>query len=135
MAVTFKLYQSDGTTLKYTFPVVISANYPYTNKTIIEHNNIRGKGSIIVNGGETSWDLILKGVLFANNYDALMALVDTLETSIEVNIPYVIKITKSQGSATTWSYNVKRITSIAYQEDNIRTNYLEYTVTLRVNCW
>lgn len=133
MATTFKLYASDGVSLIYTFPIVFSANYPHSEQKIIEHENVRGKGSIIVNGGESSWDLVLKGVLRAADYEALMVLVDSLDTTIVLNTPYYIKITK--GVATTWDYKCKRITSIMYQEDNLRTNFLEYTITLRINCW
>jgi len=133
MAVTFKLYASNGSSLVYTFPVVFSANYPHSEKRIIEHENIRGKGSIIVNGGDTSWDLTLKGVLMAVDYNALMALVDSLETIVVLNTPYYLKITK--GTSTTWDYKCKRITPIEWQSDNLRTNFIEYQVTLRVNCW
>lgn len=130
---TFKLYASNGITPVYTFPVVFSANYPHSEKKVIEHENLRGKGSIIIEGGETVWDLNLRGVLMAADYNALMSLVNTLETTIILNTPYYVKITK--GISTTWDYKCKRIAPIEYQEDNLRTNYLEYKITLRINAW
>jgi hypothetical protein len=53
MNVYFQLYASNGTTPQYLFPVVFDANYPHTEKNLIEHTNIRGKGSIIVSGGDS----------------------------------------------------------------------------------
>ena len=133
MAATFKLYASNGSTLIYTFPVVFSANYPHSEKKYVEHENLRGKGSIITDGGEASWDIILRGVLFAADYNALQALINTLESTIVLNTPYYLKITKA--ISTTWDYKVKRISPIEYQEDSLRTDFTEYQVILRVNAW
>ena len=135
MSVTFTLYQSDGSTLQYLIPVVFSAKYPFTSKELIEHKNVRGKGSIVVDAGESSWDLPIKGVFFASGYDAIIALVIDMESKILINTPYVLKITKSQAGGTFYSYNVKRITPIEYQDDNIKTDFLEFTVSFRVNSW
>jgi len=131
--VTFKLYASDGTTLLYTFPIVFQANYPHTEKEIIEHKNIRANGSVIVEGGNSPWDLTLRGVLSGSDYDTLMTLVNSLESAVVINTPYVLKIVSTGG--TTYSYNVKRITPITYPEDNLRTDLMEYTITLRVLSW
>ena len=131
--VTFKLYLSDGATLNYTFPIVFQANYPHTEKEIIEHKNIRANGSVIVSGGNSPWDLTLRGVLSGSDYDTLMTLVNALESAVVINTPYVLKIVSTGG--TTYSYNVKRITPITYPEDNLRTDLMEYTLTLRVLSW
>ena len=134
MSVTFKLYENYGESeeTEYTFPIVFSANYPHSGKKSIEHENVRGKGSIIIDGGQESWDLTLKGVLSSIDYDNLMEKVDEMEESVEINVPYTLVISNS---ITTYMYNVKRITSIIYQDDNLRTNFIEYTVVLRVNSW
>jgi len=133
MNVYFKLYDYIGTTLKYTFPIVFQANYPHSEQNLIEHESVRGKGSIIVDGGTSSWDLTLKGVLRAADYAALIVLVEAMESAVVLNTPYVLKISKT--ISTSYEYKVKRITAIEYQEDNLRTNYMEYTITFRVNAW
>jgi len=133
MNVTFCLYDSAGTTLQYTYPVVFAANYPHTEESLIEHSTPRSKGSLIIDGGTSAWDLTLKGVIVADDYAALMALVDSMESGTALNTPYVLKITK--GPSSDYTYNVKRITPIEYQPDNLRTNYCEYTITFRVNSW
>ncbi len=132
--VYFRLYESDGVTLKYTLPVVFQANYPHTEKDLIEHKNIRGNGSIIVDGGEAPWDLTLRGVLRGSSYDTLMDLVDDMEEAIVLNDPLVLKIV-STGEATTYTYNVKRIVPIEYDNSSLRTDIMEYTVIFRVASW
>jgi hypothetical protein len=132
MSVRFKLYATNGSTLIYTFHCVFSANYPHSEKNLIEHTNPRAKGSIIVDGGSSPWTLNLKGVIFSSTYDNLMNLVDNMESYVTLNTPFVLGITSG---ATTHTYNVKRTEPIIWQEDNLRTNYIEYNITFRVNCW
>jgi len=133
MAVYFKLFDSAGTTLLYTFPVVFQANYPHSEKNLIEHSNVRGKGSIIVDGGDSAWDLTLNGVLFAANYDALTVLIDNMETYVPLNTPFILKINKT--ISTYYEYHVKRISPIEFDEANLRIQYMEYAVTFRINSW
>jgi hypothetical protein len=135
MPVYFKLYQGDGVTLQYVFPTVFEANYPHSEKEMIEHKSIRGKGSLYVDGGEVAWDLTLRGVVFGENYDAVITAIEAMESDVVINTPYILKITKSILGGTNYEYNVKRVTPIQYQIDNIRTDYLEYTIQFRVNAW
>jgi len=127
----FKVYL-ESEQPEFTFPVVFSANYPHTGKKIIEHENVRGKGSITVDAGQESWDLVLKGVLKADDYDSLMELVDDMEENVQINVPYTLVISNG---VTTYEYRVKRITPIEYQEDNLKTDFLEYIVTLKCLSW
>jgi len=135
MSITFTLYASDGATPVYTFPVVISANYPRSGKKIIEHENVRGKGSITIDGGNESWDLKIVSVLSANGYGALMSLIDSMESSIVLNTPYYLKIESDETGVSEYSYKVKRILPIEYPEDNLRTDSIECTCYLRVLSW
>jgi hypothetical protein len=133
MNVYFRLYDYTGLTPIYTFPIVFSANYPHTEKQLIEHTSLRGKGSIIVEGGDSAWDITLKGVLKANDYEALTVLIDAMETAVVLNTAYVLKINKTV--STYYEYKVKRISPIIFDEANIRTSFIEYQVTFRVNSW
>lgn len=133
MTVYFRLYASDGTTLVHTFSTVFSANYPHSEKSIIEHTSIRGKGSLIIDGGEKSWTLTLKGVLFAADYEALTVLIDAMESAIVIGTSYVLKINKTP--VTVYSYNCKRISPIIFDETSLRTDFIEYTCELLVNSW
>jgi hypothetical protein len=131
--VYFKLYQSNGSSLAYTFPVVFQANYPYSDKNTIIHENPRGKGAIVISGGDKAWTLTLKGCLQAADYDALVVLMDGMESSIVNNTSYVLKINKT--SSTYYSYNVKRCSPIIFDETNLKTDYIEYTIDFLVNSW
>lgn len=133
MNVKFNLYDSTGLNLEYTFPIVFQANYPHTEKHLIEHENVRGQGSIIIDGGNSAWDITLKGVLIADDYQALIALIDDMESKVILNTPYVLKINKT--ASTYYEYKVKRITPIIFDETSLRTKYVEYEVTFRVDTW
>jgi len=128
----FELYDYTGTGTPYTFPIVFNANYPHVSKDMIEHKAQRAKGSIIIDGGTESWDLILQGVFIATSYTGLITLVDAMETAVVIGTRYVLKIGKSAGVY--YSYNVKRIKEIEYTESG-RTNFIEYKITLRCNAW
>lgn len=134
----FKLYASDGVTLVYTFPVVQATNAPQSPKKVVEHQGQRGKGSIIIDGGEAPWDLTIRGILTteedigADAYKDLISKMDTLESSVALNTQYVLHIDKTE--STYYSYNVKRIQPITY-ETGLRINAQEYEVILRANCW
>ena len=129
----FKLYNSTGLTLLYTFIAVQECNYPHTEKNLVEITGIRGKGSIIVDGGDSPWDLTISGRLYADDYEALVVLMDAMETAIVLNTSYVLKIDKT--STTYYEYEVKRIVPIRWGETNYRNNYINYDVTFRVNAY
>jgi hypothetical protein len=128
----FKLYASDGYTLVYTFVAVQYTNAPQTinKKTVVE--GIRGQGCIVVPGSTSSWDLEIRGILLANDYQALTALIDTLESTVVMFTNYILIFDKTP--ATSYSYNVQRIEPIVYPE-SLRTNYQEYQIKLRVGAW
>jgi hypothetical protein len=133
MSVRFKLYESNGITEQYTFPLVNVANYPNSSKSIIEHSNFRGIGSLTIDGGEQAWDLKLEGHLFSADCEALIVLIDDMESKVVLNTPYILKINKT--ISTFYEYNVKRLTPIEYATDDLKTGITKYSVTLRVNAW
>jgi hypothetical protein len=131
---TFKLYDSSGDELQYTFTAVQDANYPHSEKDFIEHTSQRGKGSVIIDGGEKAWDLTIRFVISGTDYEDLTDEIDDLESDIDLNVPYVLKIDKT--NSTTYDYNVKRILPIEYPiESNLRNTFQEVIITFRVNSW
>jgi hypothetical protein len=128
----FRLYASNGSTLVYTFPAVSYTNLPQTKSknTVIE--GIRGNGCIVISGSQSSWDIILQGVLLTTNFEAVTVLIDALESAIPTNTPFVLKFDKT--SSTSYSYNVKRIEPIDYPE-SLRNNYQDYRVILKAGAW
>jgi hypothetical protein len=132
----FKLYASDGTTLVYTFPIVQYTNAPQSHKRTVVIEGQRGKGCIIVDGGEASWDLIIRGLFMITEsdegYEDITAKIDAIETAIVLNTPYILRIDKTD--TTYYEYKVKRILPIDYRE-SLRTDSQEYQVVFKVNSW
>jgi hypothetical protein len=128
----FKLYASNGTTLLYTFLCVQATNIPQTTikKTVIE--GIRGIGGIVIGGSESSWNIIIKGIIIDINYDNITTKIDAMESALQLNTPYILVFDKT--ISTSYQYNVKRIEPITYA-DSLRTSGQEYTVTLLANSW
>ena len=137
MTINFKLYTSNGLTLRYTFPYVQSTNLPQTIDKFVEVK-ARGDNSIIVQGSKDSWDLVLTGVLRGDNwdYEDVTEAIDALETAIDFGVPYYIKIDKVEGGASTYTYKVKRLQPIEFS-DSLRNGrqVQRYTITLKVNAW
>lgn len=129
---SFKLYASDGSTPVYTFEYVIDTNWPQENPSSIEYENIRASGSIIVPEGNKAWDLVVRGVLVADNYTALTTKIFSLKDTIAVNTRYVLKIDKS--STTVDTIKVMRLQAIQLDTSK-RTKIQYYTLTFRAECW
>ena len=131
--VKYRLYDSSGVSLLYTFPYVQSDNSPRDPKDFVEIEGLRGVGSIIIAGSTEAWDLNLRFVLTAVDYSALIASMDSLVSTVAPLTKYILKIDRT--SSTTTSYNVMRLLPFEFEEDNFRTDFMEVRCTLRVNSW
>lgn len=128
----FKLYDSAGTTLLYTFPAVNFTNAPQTVESFVEVTSLRSKGSVIIAGGEAIWDLEMRFTLIGEDYEEVTALIEALETIVAFNTPYVLRIDKT--ASTYFEYPVKRLESFEYDE-NLRTDFQRVTARFHVNSW
>ena len=128
---TFKLFDS-GYVLQYTFPVVQETNIPQTVQRSVVLKGQRAKGAIVIDGGEDTWDLIVKGLHYGEDYDTIQAAIVAMETAIDLNTSYIIRFDKT--ISTYYEYNVKRIKAISYPA-SLRTDSQEYTVTFLANSW
>lgn len=132
----FRLYQSDGTTLIYTFPIVYYTNIPGqtpTHSIIIEGQ--RGKGSVVIEGGEESADIIVEGVFMIGTdegYEELTAKIVALEDAIDFDTPYILRMDKT--ASTYWEYRVKKVEATEYPE-SLRTDSQKYIVRLKSKTW
>ncbi len=131
----FKLFQNDGTTLVYEFERVTETNDFQDPVTFSEHLSLRGQGSIISEGSISPWDLNLTFVLQGDDYEDLVAQMNSLLTTIETNTEYILKIDLT--SSTTKNYNVKRLQSFAFPLNNgkKRVNFQTSNIILRVDSW
>jgi len=127
----FNLYDTSDV-LVMQLPNVFYTNAPQTplKYTVVE--GIRGNGGIVVQGSKSTWDLVIKGRLLAEDFQALEALIDTLESNVAEGVQFTLKFDKTP--ITYYSYKVTRLVPIEYPE-SIRTNYTEYQITFKVSTW
>lgn len=128
----FRLYDSTGTTLIYEFPAVDFTNAPQSTRDVVEVSNQRAKGSIIIDGGASAWDMLMRFALIGEDYIEVTSLIVDLEDTVEMNTPYLMRLDKTAGSFFEWK--VKRIQPFVYPE-NLRNNYQRVNATFRVNSW
>lgn len=129
---SYILYNSSGTGQIYTFPNVQSDNSPQDPFDYVEIDGLRGQGSIIIPGSEMSWDLELRFILCGTDYQDLISKIDTLESTIIKNTPYILKIDRTE--STTKDYKVKRLQSFNF-DTSFRTSIQRVTAIFRVNSW
>jgi hypothetical protein len=129
---SFKLYASDGITLVYTFPVVVYTNAPKSEKKTIIIEGQRAKGSLVIDGGEKSWNLELEGWITGVDYDAIAVGIYALEAAVTLNTKFVLKFERS--STEKYSYNVKRLEPIEYSQ-SLRTISQVYRINFLTYCW
>ena len=128
----FKLYDSGGVNLIYLFPLVQQTNAPQSVRNTVIIEGIRGKGGIIIDGGDALWDLEIKGYLTGDDYEEIIQKIDALETAVELNTKYILKIDKTV--STYYQYKVKRIVPINYPESLRRTSQ-SYEIVFKSNAW
>lgn len=131
---SFKLYAANGSSLIYTFEYIQSPieGWPSDAPSNIEITNLRSQGSINIPGGNKSFDIILHGILIAEDYTALTTKIFSLRDTIVANTNYVLKLPKS--NSTTNNINVKRLLPIVFEESN-RVTMQKYSIIFRANSW
>lgn len=134
----FRLYASDGSTPVYEFENVVDwGESPFEDPiTFVEHTSLRGQGSIISDGADEAWDLPLQFVLIDDDYKALVAIMNTLPTTIAKNTKYILKIDLTD--STTKDLKVKRLTPIRFPSGTRKkkvTTFADGFIALRVGSW
>jgi len=136
MNAEIKLYDSTGINVIYTFPLVQDTNiHEGAGRKSISHTGPRGKGAIVIDGGEEAYEAAVQGIIFENDYDAVIAAIEAMKTAIQPNTAYVLKMRKTV--STSYEENVKRIKAITFPVDtNTKmTKMQNYTVTFLANSW
>ncbi len=134
----FRLYQNNGVTLVYEFEKVTNwENSPFQDpQTFSEHNSLRGQGGIISEGSQTPFDFPLDFMLIGGDYEALVAQMNSLPSTIAFNTQYILKIDLT--ASTTKDLKVKRLSSILFPSGtsgkNVVTNQIGI-INFRVNVW
>jgi hypothetical protein len=131
----FRLYESNGTTLVYEFVYVTDINDFQDPADFVEHTSLRGQGSIIVEGSNQPWDLNLSFVLIDEDYEALVAQLNALPSTIDKFTKYILKVDLTPSS--TKNYKVMRLQSLQFPLNNNkkRVNFQTAQIVLRVDTW
>lgn len=131
----FRLYQSNGTTLVYEFDCTTEINDFQDPATFSEHTSLRGQGSIISEGSDAPWDLNISFMLTDDDYEGLVAQIDSLLTTVAKNTKYVLRVDLT--SSTTKDYKVKRLQSFNFPLNNRkkRVNFQTVNAIFRVSSW
>lgn len=131
----FRLYDSTGISLIYEFEFTTDINDFQDPTTFSEHISLRGQGSIISEGSDEPWDLNLSFIITGNDYEDLIAQMNSLLSTISKNTKYVLRIDLT--ASTTKDYKVKRLLSFDFPLNNRkkRVNFQTVNAIFRVDCW
>ncbi len=133
----FRLYQNDGTTLVFEFNLTTDwGDSPFLDpESFTEHTSLRGTGLIISGGSIEAWNFLLEFLLLGDDYEDLVAQMNTLSTTIAFNTQYVLRIDLTP--STTKDLKVKRLSSILFPITSSKKVVKHQTgnITFRVHSW
>ena len=112
----FTIRSADNVTQLYQFSAVQSTNLPQTVRDTITISNQRARGAVVIDGGIKSFEAKIDFVLWSDSldYEDISAQIDTLETTIPINTPFILRMDKT---STTWyDYKIKRLVPFDYQD-------------------
>ena len=134
----FKLFDSTGVSLVYEFDNVLNwGDSPFLDPTsYIEHTGLRGQGSIITAGSIEAWDFELEFYLSADDYEALVALMQAVSSTIVFNTKYILKIDLTEAGSTK-NLKVKRLEPVRFPITTQRKVVKSQRgfITFRVDSW
>jgi len=96
----FRLFDETGVSLIFEFDFVTAIDDNQDPANSVEHQTLRGQGSIIIPGSDSAWDLPIEFILRGTDYEDLTAQIDTLKSSVLKFTKYILKIDKTTGGAT-----------------------------------
>lgn len=126
-----KINFNDGTH-DYDLPIVFHVTDPQEGMKATIIKGTRGDGSIVIPGGKKSQEIRIRGKLFADGYESITSLMNTIRANITTDIATLTMKHKVGVSwVNDWSYTVRRITQITFPE-SLRTDIQEYEVKFLV---
>ena len=132
--VTFLDSESGST--DYDFLLVQNISIPKEGIKATVIKGTRGDGSLVINGGKRSQEIIVKGKIWGTDYVDLITKINELKVAITTN-PATITLKHFDADATGdgWvvdtEYLVKRIEDITFG-DSMLTDIIDYTVNFLV---
>lgn len=116
----------------YTFIAVFHLTDPKEAMKATVIRGTRGDGSLVIPGGKRSQEIIVRGKIYADDYVALTALMNTMKQSITTDsATLTLEHNIGAGWVQDWAYTVRRIEEISFPQ-SYRTAVQEYEVTFLV---
>ena len=133
----FTLRSANNESELYVFTAVQNTNLPRTPRATVSISNLRAKGEVVIDGGIKAFDAIVDFVLWTDSgeYEELMTLIETLESTIPINTPFILRMDKT--SSTYYDYKIKRLVEFDYKdvEQDKRLYRQKVNTTFRVDAW
>ena len=130
---TFEIYDVTGLIKATDLQVLNITGWPKDEPSSIEHQNLRGSGSIIVPAGNKPYDITIRGRLAATDYENLVDDFDDLIDAIPANTSLILRIGLSAASDD--DIKVMRLREITREDAGNFTRFLYYQLVLRANSW
>ncbi len=129
--ITF-LEDSTGS-VDYDLPYVFHITDPKEGMKATVIKGTRGDGSIVIEGGKKSQEIIVKGKLFDNDgYKDLTTLMTEMRTKLTTGVATLtMKHLEGVSYVTDWAYTVRRIEEIRFPK-SMRTESQDYEVRFLV---
>ena len=116
---------------EYIFPHAQAIRDPEAGgKDVIIDGN-RADGCIVIPGGKKSIEIMVSGKIIGNDYNDITTEMDSMRTNVVRDIGTLALQHYDSGWQDDWSYSVKRIEPIEFEE-SLRFNYQDYTVRFLV---
>lgn len=133
---SFQLWDATGEILIWTFYAVDDTNIPQVPVDTVVMTNFRSSGAVVINGGNKPFEGFLHFYVTGSGYTQVIAQINLLMSSIQVNVPYILTVGMGEMSAPL-TYNVKRIVDFEWQNirQSLRNYFQEINLKLLVNAW
>ena len=133
----FTIRSADNGTELYIFPAVQNTNLPQSPRETVTITSLRSKGAVVIDGGIKAFEATLEFVLWddSGEYEVIMGLIDTLETTIPINTPFILRMDKSP--STYYDYKIKRLVPFVYPDvgTDLRTYRQKVNATFLTDAW
>lgn len=131
MSIQVKLTFNDGSG-DYDLPLVQSVSDPKAGMKATVIKGIRASGCLIIDGGQKSIEINVKGKLVAQGYKLITEAMDALRTNITTTAATLtLQYNEGAGDVVSWAYNVRRIEEIRFPASK-RTSSQDYEVSFLV---
>ena len=124
--------ENQSGSVDYKLPYVYHVTDPKEGMKATIIRGTRGDGSIVIPGGKKSQEIIVRGTLMADDYNALTALMDEMRTKVTTNVA-TLELQHLSGVTwiPDWSFSVRRIEEIRFPQ-SLRTSGQKYEIIFYV---